>query len=132
MKILDHMDSIVGTIKALTIDSENDLEAFLDNRRNEKPHFVELVGDNGSVLLVGLGGALATVQYTGPTGEPPYLVAKGTARNGPEYLEFMMDGTPTSVPGHLSIPFHEMSVIAHAFFRSRGKKPSSSVQWVEV
>jgi hypothetical protein len=130
MKISDHLGCAIGASRAIEINSEQQLIGFLADRQREKPHFVELVWSDGSVLLVGVGGLLATVQHTGPGGNPPYLVVRNESKDSTETLDFFMEDTPTPIWVHLCIPFQQMLDIAVTFYRTG--KPLETVKWEEV
>lgn len=48
---------------------------LLERLKFRDPFMCELVGENGYKLLMGLGGSVASVQYSRSDGEPPYFEA---------------------------------------------------------
>ena len=102
------------------LESPQQLRAALEEMQSPSraPFFMELVGDNGRQLLLGLGGADGCVQFSSADGAPPYLMAVGQYDGGDGPMEFMMGGTATPVSRRYSLPLQVVTgiaMIAHRF-----------------
>jgi hypothetical protein len=107
------------------------LSKTLDQWRDRRPFFCELLGENEYKLLIGIGNEVGCVQYSACDGSPPYLMAtieRDTENNG--YFEFLIGNTPTPVPRRYCIPFDLMKQIASSFIETG--LPDSSIHWEEV
>jgi hypothetical protein len=107
------------------------LSRTIDQLRNRRPFFFELLGENGYKLLIGVGKHVGCVQYSACDGNPPYLVATtGREMENNTYIEFLAGNTPTPIPRHYCVPFDVMKRIA-ALFMETGLR-DTSIQWEEV
>lgn len=91
----------------------------------------ELIGANGYILVVGIGGPVGCVQYSHSDGNPPYLVA--VAPNPiaeDEYIEFLTGNTPTPIPARHILPFEKVKEVVK-YFHETGTR-SAAVSWEEV
>jgi hypothetical protein len=88
---------------AKQIDNSDQLLKLLTSLRNRAPFFVELLGENGYALLVGIGPVTGCIQYSPGNGTLPYLMAVGdSAIQNPstkdqDYVEFLTSDAPTPV-----------------------------------
>ena len=97
------------------------LRSVLQRARGRSPHFVELISDNGSQLLLGLGGHEGCVQFS-ISGEPPYLMAVSDQPDSEGELEFLIDDTPSPVPRRYCLPYEAVREIAEAFVQTGQRK----------
>jgi hypothetical protein len=108
-----------------------ELSRLLDSLRTRSPFLAELIGANGYILVVGIGGPVGCVQYSRSDGDPPYLVA--VAPNPiaeDEYIDFLIGNTPTPIPVRHIFPFEKVKEIAR-YFQETGAR-SATVSWEEV
>ena len=92
------------------VSNATELKRLLDGVRDREPFFVELVGENGFKLLLGIGVPEACVQFSPTDGSTPYLMA--VVRNAPNAGEgeicFLIGDTPSPVPKRFSLPYETM------------------------
>ena len=123
----DGSDPMNGTVVAESVD----LAEFLDSKQNESPFVAELRGDNGFMLVFGIGGGIGCVEHRSTDGHPPYLMAVSPDRpikSGD--IEFMCGGTPTPIPARNILRFAELRQIA-THFLATGER-SDLVSWEPV
>jgi hypothetical protein len=123
----DESNPINGSVIA---DSE-ELSRLLDNLRSRSPFLAELIGANGYVLMIGIGGPVGCAQHSRSDGSPPYLVA--VAPNPiaeDECIDFLIGNTPTPIPVRYILPFEKMKEIASCFQETGAR--SAAVTWEEV
>jgi hypothetical protein len=112
------------------VDGAEPLLRVLDAQVDRDPFFAELVGANGSNLLVGLGGAIGCVQHSPSSGELPYLMAVNPDPEPQRSVAFLIGGTATPVRPRSCLPFSRVrEVVAH--FADTGER-SSSLGWEET
>jgi hypothetical protein len=113
------------------IDNEQQLVAILDSHYHRTPFVVQLLGDNGWRLDIGVGGAKSCVQYTHQDGDPPYMMAIAPqAHRGQDHMEVLVGGTASHIPSHEVLPFELAKKIA-IYFQQTGER-SPLVLWDEV
>jgi hypothetical protein len=84
--------------------------------------FVEIEGENGFKLLVGVGGTWSCVQHSAVDGSPPYLVAvPREPQFGFQDMEFLAGNTPTPIHGRYILRA-ELSEKVICFFVDTRKK----------
>jgi hypothetical protein len=106
------------------------LSELLESLRNRKPFFLELSGDHGYKILIGLGGSMGCVQFSRTDGDPPYLMAIGTGTNSAQHFEFLAGNTSSSVPPRFILPFETVKEIAVTFQKTGAR--SRAVFWEEI
>lgn len=79
MRVVLHnfQDGAKDPFDGIQVDSADRLCEILDQFQSRDPFILELEGDNGFRLTVGIGGTVSCIQYSSSDGEPPYLVAVG-------------------------------------------------------
>ncbi len=103
---------------ATLADSER-LAELLDKRRKNAPFIGTLSADNGFQLMIGIGSGVSFAQYSRTNRELPYLVAIPTqSRVKSRYVDFLMNNTPTPIPGRYIVTFDEMEQIALYFLET--------------
>ena len=106
------------------------LSEFLSKLQEKPAFFCELIGQSNK-LLVGLGRVRSCAQFSGIAGEPPYLMAVGSAGDldGDE-LEFLINDTATPVPFRYSLLNQEIINVIDSFVDSEKRSPL--VSWEEI
>src|SRR5262245_30637094 len=118
VRIRDCQDQ-TSSANGLAVTSEKQLFQALDNLRNRKLFFAELVGDNGCTLLIGIGGAIGCAQFSRSDGEPPYLMAVAPKEfSEHEYVQFLAGNTSTPMPSRYILPFDKVKDLASEFRRT--------------
>ncbi len=113
------------------ISNKTDLLKILDSLRNREPFFLELVGENGYNLLIGLARMIGCAQYSRQDGSSPYVMAVTTGElDNDGYMEFLTADTATPVPRRYCIPFDLVKEVA-AHFLLTGE-PSPALKWEEI
>jgi hypothetical protein len=117
---------------ALIHESDTLLDIF-EQLQRRAPFILELEGENGYRLTVGIGGPVGCIQHSSKSGEPPYLiaVAKNSKRSADEeeYV-FLCGGQDTAVRGNRCVPFATLQRVACHFLETGLR--STEVDWVEV
>jgi hypothetical protein len=92
---------------------------------------LELIGENGFTLTVGVSNDFGCVQHGSSDGLPPYLMAVELSgrRRMVEEIEFLVADTPTPIHGQYCIPIATVNEIVREF-AATGKR-SSTVSWEE-
>jgi len=104
---------------------------LLESKRNETPFVAELRGDNGFMLVFGIGVGIGCVEHRRTDGDPPYLMAVSQRRPiESEDIEFMCAGTPTPIPAGNIVSFDELKQIVLYFLQTGGR--SDVVSWEPV
>jgi Immunity protein Imm1 len=107
------------------------LAELLEKRRNNAPFIAELSADNGFHLMLGIGTRVGWAQYSRIDGELPYLVAiPPQQRVKNRYVEFLMNNTPTAIPGCFILSFDEAKQIALHFLET-GER-SAAFTWEAI
>jgi hypothetical protein len=113
------------------IEGAPQLRAVLQGVRDRPPFFAELIGDNGYMLLLGLGADRCCAQFSAADGSPPYLMAVALDAGALEgELEFLTGNTPSPVPARYCLPCSAVAEIAEEFVQSGRRK--SDVIWEEI
>ena len=117
--VLDLQDS-ASQWNGVSIDDEEALAKLLEESRKKKPFFIELKGDNGYKLIVGIGGPEGCVQFSSSNGEPPYLLAvtPGRAERNDGMVEFFAGDQPSEIPVRQCLPFEALRQIVLYFFEN--------------
>src|SRR5581483_4737569 len=83
----------------VSIENSESLMKLLNDARQRQPFLLELEGDTGFKLIIGIGGPLGCVQFSANNGDPPYLMAvANNAQKDEMDVEFLAGGTATPVP----------------------------------
>ena len=107
------------------------LVELLDLRRRRVPFIAELSADNGFQLTIGIGSDVSFAQYRKISGALPYLVAVPPhPRLKVRYVDFLINNTPTPIPGRYVLTFEEMKQIALHFLET-GERSESFV-WESI
>ena len=130
VRIYDYQDQ-TSSANGLAVTNDDQLSQVLDGLRTREPFFAELLGENGYMLLIGIGGTSGCAQFSRSDGEPPYLMAVAPDPI-PEHkqVEFLCGNTPTPVPSRYILPFDKIKDIASQFRRT-GRR-STDVSWEEI
>ena len=110
-------------LNAVDLSSSNDLRAMIVEHSRRAPHFVEIQSRCSGRLLLGLGGVFACAQFTGATGDPPYLMVVSQVGNQEQYREFLMGNEPTPVPTRYCVPAEIAADVAVHFLERGGLLP---------
>ena len=103
----------------------------LQTLRDRKPFLVELRGDNGSMLTVGVAGDVGSVQYSPGDGSPPYHMAVSDEETEEgKFVEFLAGNTPTPIPRRFCLPISLVERIVREFIEREEK--SRAVNWEEI
>lgn len=114
-----------------TICNNSELLETLDNLTHRQPFFAELAAENRCTLLIGIGGTIGCVQYSGPDGNPPYMMALGTTKDQNQgYVEFLTADTGTPVPKRYCIALDQVKNAASYFFETGNRTPE--LTWEEI
>lgn len=107
------------------------LRELLEALHNREPFFLELVGENGYKLLLGVGSDIGCAQYRAIDGRPPYLMSVANEKDDDgEYAEFLIADTATPVPRRFCVPSAVLKQIAVDFLETGA--PSLTVRWQEI
>jgi Immunity protein Imm1 len=123
----DDSDPMNGEV----IGESDKLAKILDSKRNEVPFVAELRGDNGFMLVFGIGLGLGCVEHRHTNGDVPYLVAvspRQPIKNGD--IEFLCGGTPTPIPARNILRSDELRKIA-LYFLETGER-SDAFAWEPI
>ena len=125
LKFFDRDDE-ANELNGITVRDSRHLRQVLEAQTYKQPFVCELVGENGFQLTIGVG-KLGCVQYARCDGSPPYLMAVSGSRAmiGAD-KEFMLGGTPSSIPARFCMPFEEVIEIAVYFMETGKACPSFS------
>ena len=101
----------------VVLSGPNQLTELLEARRKNSPFIAELCADNDFHLMIGVGDDVGFAQYSRVDGQLPYLVANPRQpRVQSRYVEFLINDTPTPIPGRYILNFEELKKIALHFF----------------
>ena len=108
-----------------------ELSKLLDSLTARPRFFLELIGQNGYRLLVGVAKSMGCVQHSRNDCELPYLVAidPKSAMTG-EVVEYLVNGELTLVHDRFCLPFETVKKIA-AYFLETGER-SPRVSWEAI
>ena len=113
-------------------DSEK-LRDVLDQLQRREPFILELEGDNGYRLTIGIGGPVSCIQHSSSDGQPPYMIAMSKDEGQrPELADhvFLCGGQATEIRGSQCVPFSVLQSVA-AYFLQTGDR-SAEVDWVPM
>ncbi len=120
-----------SALNGLVLESDARLTSVLDVLRNMSPRFIELVGENGYHLMIGIGGPNGCVQFSRTDGDLPYLMALGPDSVETDgHLEFLAGGTLTPISMRYILSFETTKQIAIDFLNTGNRSPR--VQWKEI
>lgn len=113
-----------------SIERESELLDIFNALRRRSPFIVELVGDNGYNLTIGMGDP-GCVQHSPSNGDRPYLMAVGPhPEDSQDSTEYLMGDTPTPIVRRYALPFEVVAAIA-CHFQGTGER-SSAVPWEQI
>lgn len=108
--------------------------AKIDVHTQREPHFVELVGDHGYKLLIGLNRDSGCVQFSKTDGSPPYLMALEREKEEKELEEheqtFFMGHTATPIDARFYLTLETIKSIVGCF-STTGDIRSAAI-WEEI
>jgi hypothetical protein len=123
----NHQDKY-DVLNEKAIEQPDKLVELLHRRRNRRPFFAELFGDNSFKIMFGISTELCCVQHSRINGDPPYLMAVSPHRRMMKgCVEFLAGGTLTPVAARYIISFDELKEIA-LYFLQTGER-SNAVSW---
>ena len=115
----------------LHLDDSEKLRDILEQLQRRDPIILELEGENGYRMTVGIGGPVACIQHSSSNGEPPYLVAvmkdAASGRQEEDHV-FLCGGQATEIRGRHCVPFSVLQSVA-CYFLETGDR-SQDVDWV--
>ena len=124
------MQESLNPLNGTVISSPVELLKILDGLRSRPPFFLQLVGNNGYKLDIGIGRTHGYAQFSPNDGNPPYLMAKAPNGAAPsEDLEFLAGNTPTPIDKRYCLPWKLVVQVA-AHFIETGKR-STQISWKE-
>ena len=130
-KLIDYSQAgALQEVDQISVATAEQLRDVLNGFREPRPRIVHLVSPEGNLLTIGVGGEHASVGFTEASGDPPYLMARGTSDDYDTDVEFSLGGTPTPIAMAYILPFDKMVAIAEEFL-STGKLPAV-IEWEEV
>jgi hypothetical protein len=121
-----------NTLNGVMVTDSRLLRLILDDidMRHRSPFFAELIGENDTKLLLGLGPSVGCVQFSATDGSPPYLIAvEGGPERGGEQ-GFFMGNALTLIPRRYCVPMGKVLEIAILYFE-RGER-ASTVGWESI
>lgn len=123
-----------NSLNGSTICDVSQLENILDRLRIREA-FVELEGENGYKLTIGIADTIACVQHSRIDGELPYLVAVAPTNNisddhDEDYVEFLIGNTPTPIPTRNCISLELLKPIAIEFLTTGNRL--ETIRWEEI
>lgn len=115
----------------MLVDDLDNLRNILDQLQRRDPFILELEGDNGYRLTVGIGGPVSCIQHSSNDGEPPYLVAvpKDVKQRREEACVFLCGDQATEIRADQCVPFAVLRSVALHFLQTGDR--SNEVDWVE-
>lgn len=130
VEIIDKQDKR-NPLNGTKVTSSTKLSELLDGLASRDPFFLELIGDNGYKLLVGVGKLMGCVQYSPSNGAPPYLMAvESPATESEGDVDFWISSELTPVPKRFCLPFDRVKEIAAHFLETGDRSPKLS--WEEI
>jgi len=115
------------------VDDSGKLREILDQLQQREPFILELEGDNGYRLTIGIGGPVSCIQHSSSDGEPPYMVAvikDAQQRPEPKHCIFLCGGQGTEIRGDQCVPFSVLKSVASRFLETGAR--SDDVDWIEI
>ncbi|HKF22887.1 MAG TPA: Imm1 family immunity protein [Candidatus Angelobacter sp.] len=131
VRFLD-LEESSNPLNGTRIDDKGELLKLLDGLRGRHPFLCQLAGDNGYMLMMGIGGPVGCVQHSPTNGDTPYLLAVSNAERDTdgEDVEFLAGGTPTPISPRNGFPFESVKQIAVYFLETGNRMPS--ISWEEI
>ncbi|WP_109489287.1 hypothetical protein [Occallatibacter savannae] len=117
----------------LQVDDSPTLLKILDDLQYRDPFILELEGDNGYRMTIGIGGPICCVQYGANNGDPPYLTAvlKDEVQTyGRGVQVYLCGGQKTQFDISKCLPFTTLKTISCHFLETGNR--SSAVDWIEL
>ena len=114
-------------VDAVNLSSSNALWEMIVDHSIRVPHFMEILSRCFGIILLSIGDRLACAQFTGATGDPPYLMVVSQVGNQEQYREFLMGNEPTPVPTRYCVPAEIAADVAVHFLERGGLLPD--VTW---
>lgn len=115
------------------VGSAEELDALLDRLTGEaessEPFIVELVGDGGAALSMGIGRPLSVVNYVSASFDPPYFQSVGHAGNEDE-LVFLYRGEWSEFPPQSAVPTEHARDALRRFLETEMRP--DSIAWGET
>jgi len=114
------------------VGSVAELDALLDELGQEgkaEPFIVELVGEDGGSLAMGVGSPVTVLNYVPASLDPPYQQSKGKAQGG-RALTFSYRGEWSEVPPDSGVPVEDGRAALRQSLET-GELPSN-IRWQEV
>ena len=103
---------------------------LFESLRGRAPFVLELAGDNGYKLTIGLSEDLGFVQHGATDGSPPYLLAVADVPEDDGAVEFLAGNTPTPIPHRYCLPMAVVHGIAREFLFSGNRRQTTA--WEEA
>ncbi len=120
-----------NSLNGVKIMTGAELSRVIEELRERRPFFCELVGENGYKLLTGVGKDVGCAQYSLSDGSPPYLMATNNSQfDVRDCVEFLIDSTLTPVPRYYCLPIESVKRIAIYFLETGERSPD--VRWEEM
>jgi hypothetical protein len=122
-----------GQFDGAHVESTLRLCEILGQLQHLDPFVLQLEGENGFNLTVGIGGPVAFIQHSSNDGNPPYLVAvTRDAREHPNNGEhiFFCGGQDTPIRSSQCVPFECLQSTACHFLETGSR--SKEVDWIEI
>lgn len=130
---LHNQQSPADPLSGSHLDNADRLGSVLDGLQSREPFLLEIEGENGFRLTMGIGGPVGCAQYASSDGEPPYLMAVMKPLQPPvptgEYV-FLCGGQETPISADHCVPYAVLRAVA-IYFMETGRR-SPDVNWVEV
>jgi len=124
------IDSYEGEKKIL-IKTVDELEMEINKiHSNFESKVVILQSKNFGEIVIGIGKVFGFIEFSGKSGEPPYLHLVDKHAKESEHYEFDSGGTPTPIPSLNCLPFSQIIDIAVYFFNN--KKLPKNIKWQEI
>jgi len=127
----DFQDGSDDPFDGVHVNDSDNLRDILNQLQRRDPFILELEGDNGYRLTVGIGGPVSCIQHSSSDGEPPYMVAvmeDGVSRPEETDHVFLCGGQATEIRGRHCVPFSVLQSVA-CYFLETGDR-SQDVDWV--
>lgn len=125
---LKFVDYSVEPMPDRLITSQPELTAFLTEIT--EPIAGELIHDNGYMLMIGIDGSLAFVQYSPATHDVPYLIALAPEKVVADFHDFIVTNEATEIDGKFCLPLSVFKEIVSHFLQTG--QQSTKVQWEEI
>lgn len=124
---------IWGEDESAMVRDAEELDALLDRLTREaeqgEPFVVELVGDAGASLSVGIGRPMSVANYVSASLEPPYLQSVGSSSEVDE-ISFHYQGAWSEYPSRCAIPVEQARAALRRFLNAEAAP--DNIVWEEV